>query len=127
MALSRASDIVLRVGAAFAFLYPPVNALGDPNAWIGYFPSFLLGAASHDALLHGFGAIEAVIALWLLSGWRVFYPAAIATAMLLAIVLFNIPQMQILFRDLSIASITLALALSHFPKRSILLANRTLS
>jgi hypothetical protein len=123
MTLSRVSDIVLRAGAAFAFLYPPIDALADPHAWIGYFPGFLLGAVPDAALLHGFGIIEAVIAVWLLSGWRVFYPAAIATLMLIAIVLFNLPQMQIVFRDLSIAAMTLALAIAHLPTRSNLSAN----
>ncbi len=106
-------DWLLRIGVAFSFLYPPLNALSDPNSWIGYFPPFLFGFVPDDVLLHGFGVIEVLLALWILSGWKVFWPSLIAAAMLVGIVLFNVPQMQVVFRDLSIAAMALALALRH--------------
>lgn len=106
------AHLALRVGAAFAFLYPPFAALSDPISWLAYFPSFLRELPIDQlVLLHGFGAIEVILALWILSGWKIRVPAAIATAMLLSIVLFNPGQMDVLFRDLSIAALTLALAL----------------
>ncbi len=112
------AEWVLRVGAAFAFLYPPLNAAYDPDSWIGYFPWFVHGYVPEPLLLHGFGVLEVIIALWILSGWKIFWPALLATVMIVSIVAFNIPQMQILFRDLSIAAITLALALMNIPKRA---------
>lgn len=113
----------MRVGAAFAFLYPPYNALGDPDSWVGYFPAFVYQAAiavgvSDVVLLHGFGVIEVALALWILSGWKIFLPACAATLMLIGIVVFNLPQMQVLFRDISIAAMTLSLALMNIPKRA---------
>jgi hypothetical protein len=110
-------DLLLRVGLAFAFLYPPLNALFDPYSWLGYFPQFLLTfghsiGLSDLVMLHGFGVVEVVIALWVLSGWRIMAPALLACAMLLAIVIFNWPQFPVLFRDLSIAATALALAVS---------------
>jgi uncharacterized membrane protein YphA (DoxX/SURF4 family) len=113
----RYAQIILRIGVAFAFLYPPLNAVLDPNSWIGYFPSFMRGIVPDEVLLHSFGAIEVIIALWILSGWKVFYPAVIAGLMLLGIVAFNIPQFPIVFRDLSIAAMALALALMNYPQR----------
>ncbi len=120
MQREKMADLVLRAGLAFAFLYPPLNALADPNAWIGYFPAFMRLAAHAGGipdlvLLHGFGAIEIVIALWILSGWKIFWPASAACLMLLAIVSFGLPDFQILFRDLSIAAIALALAIQAYP------------
>lgn len=120
---AKAAHLALRAGAAFAFIYPAVNAWSDPNSWIGYFPPFVLAMGSSlglgsEVLLHTFGALEIVVGLWILSGWRIFWPSALATAMLLGIVVFNMPQMQIVFRDLSIAALTLALALTHWPKRA---------
>ncbi len=106
----------LRVGLAFAFLYPPLNALVDPNSWIGYFPWFTRGIVPDEVLLHAFGVVEAIIALWLLSGWRIFIPSILATAMLVGIVVFNIPNFQVVFRDLSIAAMSLALALKSWPE-----------
>lgn len=118
MAKYGTADLVLRAGVAFAFLYPPFNALSDPNSWIGYFPGFMLafaqaGYVSEGALLHAFGALEAVLGLWILSGYKIALPASIAAALLVAIVVLNLNQFQILFRDLSIAAAALYLAVAH--------------
>ncbi|HET9641562.1 MAG TPA: hypothetical protein VFP46_01785 [Candidatus Paceibacterota bacterium] len=113
MSSARAAHIALRLGAAFAFLYPPYAAIGDPVSWLAYFPRFMLALPIDKlVLLHGFGIVEVVLALWLLSGWKIRFPAICATAILFAIVAFNASQMDVLFRDLSVALMTLALALS---------------
>ncbi len=115
----RVVDLVLRIGLAFAFLYPPLSALSDPYSWIGYFPTFMQGIVPDMALLHAFGVVEVVIALWLLSGWRVFWPACLALLMLLGIVVFNLRDFQILFRDVAIACMALALAVRHAPHAQV--------
>jgi uncharacterized membrane protein YphA (DoxX/SURF4 family) len=115
---ARTAYLLLRVGAAFAFLYPPISALlGDPYTWFGYFPPFLTGYVSDMLLLHLFGVVEVVIGLWILSGYKIFVPSMVATGMLVAIVLFNLSQFDVLFRDLSIACLTCSLALIHQPKK----------
>ena len=103
--------IALRIGVAFAFLYPPINALFDPYSWLGYFPAFMRGIVPDMVLLHAFGVFEIVIALWILSGIRIRYPSVVATLVLCAIVLFDSNNFAVLFRDLSIATASLALAL----------------
>ncbi len=120
---ARAAHFLLRAGAAFAFLYPAINAWSDPESWIGYFPPFVLSAGASVGLndltvLHLFGAVEIAIALWFLWGRHLFWPSALATLMLLVIVAFNMTQMQVVFRDLSIAALTLALALTHLPHKT---------
>src|SRR3989344_177660 len=50
------------------------------------------------------------IALWILSGWRIFIPSLIATVFLFSVVYFNWNQIDILFRDISLALASLALA-----------------
>lgn len=118
MSLGSFPDLLLRAGVAFAFLYPPWSALQDPNAWIGYFPVFVKGFVPDLVLLHAFGVVEVVLALWILSGWRIFYPSLVAAAMLVGIIVLNIPEFQVLFRDLSIAAMALALALLHLPREN---------
>jgi len=108
------TEYILRGGVAFAFLYPPINALSDPYAWIGYFPVFLKGYVPDLTLLHAFGVVEILLALWILSGWRIFWPSLAAAAMLLGIVAFNMPNFQVLFRDISIAAMALVLAMISY-------------
>ena len=110
---------VLRVGVAFAFLYPPINAWTNPFDWIGYFPPFTRGIVPDDVLLHGFGVVELVIAVWILWGRNIFWPAAAATLMLLGIVVFNMNNFIVIFRDLSIAAAAASLALMNLPKTFI--------
>ena len=111
--MDKTTSLLLRLGVALAFLYPPISALMDPYAWIGYFPSFITALPIDSTLLlHGFGLVEVVIGLWILSGRNIFIPSALATLMLIAIVVFNLSQFQVLFRDVSIAAMSLALALN---------------
>jgi uncharacterized membrane protein YphA (DoxX/SURF4 family) len=112
------ADFLLRLGVAFAFLYPPANAILDPYAWIGYFPAFLDGLMPDQLLLHVFGLVEVVIGLWILSGRNIFIPCLVAFGLLVLIVVFNLGDFQVLFRDVSIALMALALAVAHRPQRA---------
>ena len=115
---ARTAYLLLRVGAALAFLYPPLSALfGDPYTWFGYVPAFARGYVPDLVLLHAFGIVEIIIGLWILSGYKIFVPAMLATAMLLGIVAFNLSQFDVLFRDVTIACLTFALALMHLPQK----------
>lgn len=116
--MSTASQWLLRIGVALAFVYPPLSALSNPDSWIGYFPQFLLASGIPPlVLLHGFGVVEVLLALWILSGWHIEWPATAAALMLGAIVAFNGAQFEVLFRDVSIALAALALAESAWDKR----------
>lgn len=119
--MDKTANLLLRAGVAFAFLYPPYAALGDPASWLGYFPSFMrlaaqAGGVPDMVLLHSFGALEIVIALWILSGWKIVWPAAAATAILLSIIFFGWNDFEVLFRDLSIAAAAAALAVDSLRK-----------
>lgn len=118
MRFGSTADFLLRLSVAFAFLFPPLNAFFDPYSWIGYFPSFVHGVLPDMALLHGFGLIEVAIALWILSGRKIFVPCVAAAALLLLIVALNLQDFQILFRDVSIALAALALAAAHRPQKA---------
>lgn len=114
MNFERMAILTLRIGIAFAFLYPPLNALVDPLSWIGYFPPFVKGYVPDDVLLHVFGVVEIALAIWILSGWKVYIPSLIASTMLLAIVVFNPGNFQVLFRDVSLAAMAFALAMLSY-------------
>jgi len=112
------TSLILRLSLAFAFLYPPISALFNPYSWIGYFPDFTRGIIDDLVLLHLFGVVEVVIGAWLLWGKNLFYPSVAASVLLLGIVIFNIGQMDVLFRDISILGIALALALESFREKN---------
>lgn len=116
---SRLPQYLLRAGVAFALLYPPIRAVQDPFSWLAYFPLFLRELTiPAEVLLHGFGVIEIILAIWILTGKKIFVPATLATLMLLSIVWFNRADMDVLFRDLSIAAMAGSLAVDAWLKRS---------
>ncbi|MBI5644639.1 hypothetical protein HY970_00920 [Candidatus Kaiserbacteria bacterium] len=117
--MDRFAHVILRIGVAFAFLYPPIDGIFHPETWIGYFPSFVHGILPDAVLLHGFGIFEILIALWILTGKQIALPSFAATGMLVAIVVFNHNQFEILFRDLTIAASTLALALDAYRREGL--------
>lgn len=117
--LSKGNTLLLRIALAFAFLYPPIDSIFNPNAWIGFFPQFILQFAStlgvsNVMLLGAWGIVEIIIALWVLSGRHIFLPSLAAAALLCLIVLFNIPLMEIVFRDIALALVALTLACWSF-------------
>ncbi|MBI3074975.1 MAG: hypothetical protein HYY92_02040 [Parcubacteria group bacterium] len=103
-------SFLLRAGLAFSFAYAAVGAFLNSSAWIGFFPPFLLALFPETLLLVGFGAGELALAVWLLSGVRTRPAALIATVALAGIALFNLSQMDIVFRDFALALAALALA-----------------
>ena len=111
-------SLILRTSLAFAFFYPALSAIFNPFAWIGYFPEFFHSIIPNDLLLlHLFGITEVIIGFWLLSGKNIFYSSTLSAVLLLFIVLFNISELNILFRDISILGIAVTLAFMHKPEK----------
>ena len=106
--------LMLRIGLAFSLFYAALSSLIDPMSWIGYFPQFVRDLAPSEALLTaGFSFVQLVVGGWILSGKDIFIPSVMAVAMLLGIILFNLSQMAVIFRDISILFMALALALAN--------------
>lgn len=117
----RLSELLLRIGVAFSFMYPSISAWFSPYSWVGYFPSFIrdIVGSSDILLLHTFGFFELAIAVWILLGKRVVVPASIAAAVLLLIVIFNLGQMDILFRDIPILLMAAILATKGYYQKKV--------
>lgn len=111
MARSALIYLMLRIGVAFVFVYPAVSALRSPIEWVGYLPDFILSAPLNEfVVLHIFGAVQVIIALWILSGRQIFIPSVIASLMLVGIIVLNLNQLDIIFRDIAILAMTSSLA-----------------
>lgn len=108
---------LLRAGVAFAFLYPPISAIAEPNVWIDYIPAWAGVLGLEDiVLLHIFGAIEAILGIWILFGRKTVIPASVAGVILLYITFAYPGQFPVLFRDLALALAAFALAYQNHEK-----------
>ena len=104
------ASLFLRVGIAFALFYASVFSFVNPSSWIGFFPSFLTSSIPSEILLPAFSVYEAFLGLWLFSNKKIFYTAILSAATMLGIVIFNLGVMEIVFRDVAIFFMAIALA-----------------
>ena len=107
-------NLLLRISLTFSFFYVAQAAIRDPLSWLSYAPQFVQNAFSAETLLFLLAAFHIIIGLWVLSGWKIFVSTSIAAAYLLAVVIFNFTQMDILFRDISLLLVALALAVGNY-------------
>jgi len=114
------AEFLLRCSLSFALLFPPIDAIWHAYAWLTYFPTFLTDfVAPHTLLLlHAFGVFEVSLAIWILVGKSVRLPSLIAAFLLLMIVFFNLSSIEIVFRDISLMGMALALAFVPRGKRT---------
>ncbi|MEK6878017.1 MAG: hypothetical protein AABY22_00335 [Nanoarchaeota archaeon] len=100
----------LRFGIAVVFLYAAVASFINPASWIGFIPQFIKNVISGSVFLAIYSAYEICLAFWLFSGKKTFYASIVAGATLLLIVILNISQFDIVFRDVAILFACVALA-----------------
>jgi uncharacterized membrane protein YphA (DoxX/SURF4 family) len=109
------AQFILRFGLAFSFLYAGIAGMIEPGNWIGYFPPFLRDLASDNILLWSWGLFEIVIGLWILSGKKIFIPSLLASLSLVGLIATNLGAMDIIFRDISILTVSIALTIENYP------------
>ena len=110
--------LLLRIGVAFSFLYPAIAGLVVPNSWIGYFPGFLRDNLPSGLLLPAFSLVQIVIALWILYGKKLLLPTALASLLLMGIIIQNFAQFDVIFRDVAILASSIVLLLNALPKKA---------
>lgn len=107
---------LLRSAIASVFVYAAIASFVTPDNWIGYFPLFLRHLIPQSLLLTFFSVYELVLAIWLLTGKYTFFAAILAAVTLSGIIVFNIDQLDIVFRDLAIILAALSLATFTYKK-----------
>ena len=107
--------LFLCYGIAFSFFYAAYSAFMTPSSWIGFIPDFF-SFVSKELLLKVHIGFNFLLGLWLISGKKTVWSAGVAAVALLSIVLFNLGQFDIMFRDLTIACACVALALLNLDK-----------
>lgn len=101
---------LLRIAIAFAFAYAGIAGLMTPSSWVGYLPSFVSYAMPPTVALTAWSIFEIFFAGYVLTGWRDRFVGFLAAILLVLMVVFNVSQISILFRDLSLAVAAAALA-----------------
>lgn len=106
---------LLRIGIAFSFLYPAIDGFFHPNTWMGFLPAWSIGLFGIEpmTLLLIFEIVEIIVALWLLFARDPRIPAALSALVLAAIVVVDFSAFDIVFRDISILLMALALIALH--------------
>ena len=106
----------LRSGLTIVFLYAGIAALLDPIAWEGFIPQFIRHIIPADIFIHIHSTGNIIIGLWLLSNKKAFYPSVLAALAMLSIIVFNIAQLDIVFRDVAIIFMAIALTFITYEK-----------
>ncbi len=101
---------LLRLGIASVFLYAAIAATLEPSNWVGYLPQSLRSIFPAETLLHLFSAYQVLLSLWLLWGKKLLYPSVLSVLTFIAIIISNIGQLDIVFRDIAILFAALSLA-----------------
>lgn len=104
------AKISLRLGLALVFGYAAIGSFLQPDIWIGYLPIFISRLAFAETFLKVFSAVELLLAVWLLSGWKSKYSAILAALMLAGIVAANFSDLSIFFRDFGLIFAAIGLA-----------------
>lgn len=105
----------IRGGLAFILIYAAIEGFVSPKEFIKWFPDFFLALPLpkevFDQTLLGFGVMEIGLALWILMGKRGDIAALQTAGMIAGIIIFNLDQITVLFRNVGIIFGALALFL----------------
>jgi len=111
------SDFFLRMGLAFVFLFAAFSAFFNPQAWVGYIPSFVSNFITRAYLLFFHDVIMFFLGIWLLSGKKTFYAAIVSCLVLAGITLTSLSSFLITFRDVGLFFAAIALAVMNKNKK----------
>ncbi len=110
------SSFFLRLGLAFVFLYAAISAFFNPQAWIGFVPSFVENTITRGYFLFVHDIVNFGLGIWLLTGKKVFYSATASCLMLTGIIFSSIGSFLVTFRDVGLLFAAISLAVMNYKK-----------
>lgn len=102
-------SFLLRSGLAIVFFYAGISSLLNPTNWIGFVPNFIELIIPKAIFLVVFSIYEILLSIGLLSDYKTFALSILSSATLFLILFGNIMALEILFRDIAILFMALAL------------------
>lgn len=106
----RLVSFFLRIGLTAVFIYAAIASFMDPDTWASFIPSFMGEIVPVKTLLMAFSVYELVLAILLFLDRYVFAAAILSALTMAGIVVTNAPGMDVVFRDVAIMFMALALA-----------------
>ncbi len=110
MSFKYTPNFFLRIGLAFVFIFAAISAFANPQAWIGYVPTFLGSSVTRGYFLVLHDVINMALGVWLLSGKKTYYAAIVSCLALAGIIITNLGSFLITFRDVGLFFAAVALA-----------------
>lgn len=107
------ASFFLRSGLGIVFLYAAIASFLTPTSWAGFFPAWMAALLPVNILLILFSLFEILLALWLFSAYKAPYAGIVAAVILFLITVFNVQELDIVFRDVALLFAALALVLLH--------------
>jgi hypothetical protein len=102
--------VLLQLGLAAVLAYAAFSSLTKPDDWTAYLPSFLVGPLSPLTLVRIFAIYEIVLVVWLFSGKYLQLAGLLCALTFGGIVVMNLSQLIVTFRDVGLMFMALALA-----------------
>ena len=109
-------SFLLRVGLAITFFYAGISSFLSSTNWIGFVPNFIGLIISKEIFLMIFSIFEILLGIGLLFDYKTFALSILSSATLFLILFVNIINLEILFRDIAILFMALALISLSYKK-----------
>ncbi len=106
-------SLMLRLSLGFAFIYASISHYVEPEAWLQFYPSFIQELAQEKWFLLMSSIGELAFGFAIISGRFTYYLAILSALALTTIVVFNLDNMFVVFRDISLIGASVALAMLH--------------
>lgn len=110
------ASFFLRIGLATVFLYAGIATFLNPTAWIGFIPAWVRSIIPTNIFLLIHAVLDIAIGMWLITGRKPFYASVVAGLALLAIIVFNLGALDIIFRDIAIFFSAVALMILNLKR-----------
>ena len=107
----RLVSFFLRSGLAIVFLYAGIASLLAPENWIGFIPVSIINILPASVFLVLFSIYEIALGFWLLSNKKIFYASILSALTMIVIVTANMFLFDIVFRDIAILFMAIALSI----------------
>jgi len=105
----KTARLLIQLGLVAVLVYAGVSQLRQPADWTAYFPSFISSSISLITLVKIVAVYELLLAGWLLSGKYLKLAGLLAALTFSGIIIFNLHQLIVTFRDIGLLFMALAL------------------